>query len=277
MPGGRDTPAPRFIEKGAVSVTVNILAIGDVSGPSGLRIVERRLRAIQKFYGAAFTVVNGENAAVVGITPAQAELLLDAGADVITLGNHTWGKREIQDYLDDQPRILRPANFAPQAPGRGWGVFETGFGNVCVISLIGRSGMDSHADSPFFEADRILKKCGTNLVLVDMHAEMTSEKQALGHYLDGRVSAVWGTHTHVQTSDAGLLPRGTGFITDLGMTGPVVSILGVKPEQSVSRFLGNPPQRYDGASGGAKAEGAIFTLDTETGLCTSAEAFRILE
>lgn len=259
-------------------MTVNILAIGDVSGPAGMRTLGKHLRPIIKYYNAAFTVVNGENASLLGITPSQAEEIFDFGADVITLGNHTWSRREIKNYLDDNPRILRPANFAPQNPGRGWGEFETAFGPVCVMNLIGRSGMDVHSDNPFFEADRIISGCTPGCItLVDMHAEMTSEKQALAYYLDGRVSAVWGTHTHVQTSDAGVLPKGTGFITDLGMTGPVVSVLGVKPENSISRFLGNPPQRYENAEGGGKIEGALFEIDLDTRLCVNAEGVRILE
>lgn len=257
-------------------MTVNILAVGDVCGKTGLDILHRHLRSLQKMKQIAFTVVNGENANGVGITPQQAEDILDAGADVITLGNHTWGRWEIQNYLDDSSTILRPANFAPQCPGRGWGVFQTSFGEIAVINLIGRYNLDSNNDNPFRTADAILKRCDTKLVLVDMHAEATSERLAMGYHLDGRVSAVWGTHTHVQTSDGGVLPKGTGYISDLGMTGPAVSILGVDPKQSISRFLGDPPNRYAPAEGPGKLEGAIFTLDTETGRCTHVEALRLL-
>ena len=258
-------------------MTVNILAVGDVSGSVGLTFLAKKLRTLKKLKNIAFTVVNGENAAVVGITQAQAEDIFDAGADVITLGNHTWGKREIINYIDENRYILRPSNYAPQNPGRGWGVFDTPFGDVCVVNLIGRCGMDFGTENPFFEADRILKQTTAKLVFVDMHAEATSEKQAMGFYLDGRVSAMWGTHTHVQTSDAGVLTKGTGYITDLGMTGPVLSVLGIKPEQSISRFLGNPPQRYESAGGAAKLEGAIFEIDTETGRCLGVEPLRITE
>ena len=195
---------------------VNILAVGDVVGAPGLDFLCHRLRSLIRLKQIAFTVVNGENAALRGLTPADAEDIFSAGADVITLGNHTFGKSAIQPYLDDCPRILRPANLAPQNPGRGWGDFETSFGPVRVVNLIGRCGMDFHPDNPFLEMDRILKKDPPVVILTDMHAEATSEKLAMGYYLDGRVSAVWGTHTHVQTSDAGVLPKKTGYITDLG-------------------------------------------------------------
>ena len=254
---------------------VNILAIGDVAGQVGVDFLSEKLRGIKKWADIAFTVVNGENASGLGITPDQAQALLDAGADVVTLGNHTWSKKEIKKYLDDCAYILRPANFAPQVPGRGWGVFAAGFGDVCVMNLVGRCEMPYGTENPFFEADRIIKKNEAKVVLVDFHAEATSEKHAMAYYLDGRVSALWGTHTHVQTSDCRVFPGGTGYITDLGMTGPVDSIIGMKPEQPISHFLGNPPGRYITAEGPAKIEGAIFGIDTETGKCVNVEAIRI--
>ena len=257
-------------------MNVNILAVGDIAGNTGLSFLSEKLRGVKRFYDAAFTVVNGENASGTGITREQAEVILAAGADVITLGNHTWDKRDIIPFLDDSKYILRPGNFAPQTPGRGWGVFYASFGNVCVINLVGRGDLPYNTDNPFFEADRILKENSEKVVLVDFHAEMTSEKQAMGYYLDGRVSAVWGTHTHVQTSDCRVLKAGTGFITDLGMTGAQDSIIGMKPEQPISRFLGNPPGRFEGADGPAKLEGAVFEIDTETGKCLSVEAIRIM-
>lgn len=255
---------------------VNILAVGDVVGKSGLDFLKAHLGSIIKMKSASFTVVNGENASNAGVTPHQAEDIFFAGADVITLGNHAYGKQEIFDYLDDCSKILRPANFAPQAPGRGFGLYDTDFGRVLVINLIGRAGgMDTNPDNPFFEVERILSRQEKVITLVDMHAEMTSEKLAMGYFLDGRVSAVWGTHTHVQTSDAQVLPKGTGYITDLGMTGPVISVLGIKPELSISRFLGNPRRRYEAAPGKCKIECAVFTIDTETRLCRDVEELRI--
>jgi len=254
---------------------INILAIGDVTGQAGLGILSDKLRGLKKWGDISFTVVNGENAAGVGITPAQAETLFESGADVITLGNHTWNIQKINRYLDDCRYILRPANFAPQVPGRGWGIFETAFGNICLINLIGRVDMPEGSENPFFEADRILRKAEPKIILVDFHAEATSEKQALAFYLDGRVSALWGTHTHVQTSDCGLFRGGMGYITDLGMTGACESVIGMKPDQPVSRFLGNPPERFVPAQGPAKIEGAIFGIDTETGKCLGVEAIRV--
>ena len=253
----------------------NILAIGDVAGLAGIEILAENLRGIKRYYDISFAVANGENAASHGITKEQAQALFDAGIDVITLGNHTWGKQEIIPYLDDCQYILRPSNFAPQVTGRGWGVFEAAFGGICVISLIGRGGMNQEYDNPFFEADRILKQVGAKIILVDFHAEQTSEKHAMAYYLDGRVSALWGTHTHVQTSDARVFAGGLGYITDLGMTGPIDSIIGMKPEQPISRFLGNPPGRFVEATGPAKIECAIFEIDADTGKCVSVEALRI--
>jgi len=258
-------------------MSVNILAVGDIAGQAGLDFLAEKLRGVKKWGDIAFTVVNGENAAGLGVGPAQAEAILDAGADVVTLGNHTWGVQKIQRFLDDCKYILRPSNFAPQVPGRGWGVFDTAFGNVCVINLIGGVDMPLPygGDNPFFEVDRILKQVDAKVVLVDFHAEATSEKCAMAYYLDGRASALWGTHTHVQTSDCRVFPGGLGFITDLGMTGACDSIIGMKPEQPISRFLGNPPERFEPAEGPAKLEGAIFEIDADTGKCLSIEAVRI--
>ena len=254
------------------------MAVGDVCGERGLGFLATKLRSIKNVYGIAFCIVNGENAAVFGITPRQADDIFRAGADVITLGNHTWSKREIIPYLDDNSFILRPANFAPQVAGRGWGEYETSFGMVRVVNLIGRCAMPNFGpENPFFEADRILKKNDPMITLVDFHAEATSEKQALGYYLDGRVSAVWGTHTHVQTSDGMILPNGTGYVTDIGMTGPINSIIGIKPEQSVSMFLGEPPARYESGSGSGKMECCIFEIDTSSLKCVSVETLRITD
>ena len=256
---------------------MNILAIGDVVNESGLRFLRKKLRGLQKLTGADFTVVNGENAAGTGILPRQAEEMLDAGADVITLGNHAFRRKEILPYLDDNPRILRPLNLAPQVPGRGWTICETPVGPVMAVNLIGRCDMDFGPDNPFHAIDRLLKEGKPPFVLVDFHAEATSEKLAMAFHLDGRVSALWGTHTHVQTSDGGVFPKGTGYITDLGMTGPALSVLGVRPEQSVRMFLGDPYAPFTGADGPAKLECALFTLDDATGLCTEVQALRIEE
>ena len=250
---------------------LRVLAVGDVVGNPGMERIRKSLRWLIRKTGADFTVVNGENASVVGITPRQAEDILDAGADVITLGNHSFSKREIVPYLDDTDRILRPANYAPQTPGRGWAVYETRFGPIGVIDLIGRCNMDYSPDNPFLLVEKILKKLDTRLILVELHAEATSEKLAMGYMLDGRVSAVWGTHTHVPTADIRVLPQGTGYITDLGMTGPRESVLGIRPELSIARFRGDLPERYRWAEGDTKLEGALFTIDAATGKCLKAE------
>ena len=254
---------------------MNVLAVGDVVGEQGLAFLEQHLRSVQKLHGVHFTVVNGENAAGLGLLPRHADELFDAGADVITLGNHTWTRTELQPYLEEQGRILRPANFGPQCPGRGIAAFSTDFGGVCVLNLMGRFALDSNTDNPFVIADGFMAEIREKIILVDFHAEGTSEKRAMGFLLDGRASAVWGTHTHVQTSDAQVLPRGTGYISDLGMTGAVHSVLGIDPEQSIGKFLGDPPRRYASAKGPSKLEGCVFTVDTESGKCLAAKGVRL--
>ena len=224
----------------------HILAVGDVVGESGLDHLARNLRPLKQFRGIHFAVVNGENAAGTGLTPAHVDALYAAGADVVTLGNHAFAKAQIVPRLEDDPYLLRPANYTGRAPGRGWGVFDCGHIRVGVMNLIGRCGLD-------------------------FHAEATSEKLAMAYYLDGRVSALWGTHTHVPTADEEVFPKGTGYITDLGMTGPVRSVLGVRPEQSVETFLGGLPGRYQTAEGACKLQGAVFSLDSATGLCVAVE------
>ena len=200
------------------------------------------------------------------------DMMALVGYDVITLGNHTWGKMQITDYLEDNRYILRPANFSPRTPGRGYGVYDLGRVQVAVMVLIGRCDLAWGSDNPFTTADRLLKAGDKpTFTLVDFHAQATSEKLAMAYYLDGRVSALWGTHTHVPTADERVFPHGTGYITDLGMTGAVESVLGIRPEQSVESFLGGLPGRYRPAEGPCKAQGALFTLDSATGLCTAVE------
>ena len=248
-----------------------VLAVGDVVGNPGMDRVCRSLRYLKRKTGADFVIVNGETAAVVGMTPQQAEDILDAGADVITMGNHTFAKRDIVDYMEDASRIIRPANYAPQAPGRGYGIYDTKAGPVAVIDLIGRCNMDYGPDNPFLEVERILKRIDTKIILVEIHAEATSEKLAMGYMLDGRVSAVWGTHTHVPTAVAQVLPGGTGYVTDLGMTGPKHSVLGIRPELSIAKFRGDLTERYRWADGPTKMEAVLFTIDVDSGLCRKAE------
>ena len=198
----------------------HMLAVGDVVGEPGLVHLEKCLRPFKRLKDIHFTVVNGENAAMAGITPDQVDRIYAAGADVVTLGNHTFAKAQIAGRLEEDPYLLRPANYTGRAPGRGWGVYDCGRVQIGVLSLIGRCGLESNADNPFTAAARILKGDKPLFTLADFHAEATSEKLAMGYHLDGQVSALWGTHTHVPTADARVLPRGTGYITDLGMTGP---------------------------------------------------------
>ncbi len=251
---------------------LNLLAVGDVVAEHGIDYLSRHLRDIRRRKEVHFAVVNGENASGVGIHPRQADAIFDAGADVITLGNHTWNRLQIADYLEDNPRILRPANYTRRVPGRGWAVYEGPGGvRIGVMNLIGRCEMDSNFENPFTTADRLLSKGDFDVAVVDFHAEATSEKGALGYYLDGRVQALWGTHTHVPTADGQILPKGTGFITDLGMTGPARSVLGIRPEQAINRFLGGLPSRFESADGPCKLGSVLFTIDTDAGRCTSVE------
>ncbi|MEG2377163.1 MAG: TIGR00282 family metallophosphoesterase [Oscillospiraceae bacterium] len=252
---------------------MNILAIGDVVGEVGVHALERRLREIKRENNVDFTVVNGENSAGVGVTPSLAHRIYNAGADVITLGNHVWGKKEIVNFIEDDGYILRPANLADVAPGRGHGIFQVKGKMICVINLQGRCGMDFGPDNPFTCVSRILKETArlSDFAVVDFHANATSEKIAMGYNLDGKVSAVWGTHTHVQTADERVLPNGTGYITDLGMTGPIDSVLGVRIEQSLKMFRGEVPVRFETAPGPCKVCGALFSLDDTSFKCTSVQ------
>ena len=259
----------------------HLLAVGDVVADGGLDCLRRHLRPLQKTYDVHFTVVNGENAAGLGLLPHHAEEIFAAGADVITLGNHTWNRIQIADFLEKDRYILRPANYAGRVPGRGFGIYDGPRGlKIGVINLMGRLELNANLDSPFKQVNQILRRediqqC--DVVLVDFHAEATSEKGAMAWYLDGRVEAVWGTHTHVPTADGQILPKGTGFLSDLGMTGPRLSILGVKPELSLNLFLGGLPKRYEEAEGPCKINACKFVIDTEAHQCVEVKRVDLLE
>lgn len=256
-----------------------IIMLGDVVGQSGCEAVRALLPGIKREYGAEVIVVNAENSAQGnGILPFSARHLFDSGADVLTTGNHVFRRREIYDLLDAEEGILRPANFSPECPGKGVFLLDLLRCKIAVINLMGTAGMEPLAN-PFDTIDRILGELDTPFVLLDFHAETTSEKRAMGFYLDGRVSVVAGTHTHVQTADEQILPNGTAYITDLGMCGPVQSVLGVKPEQVISRFRTAMPTRFENPSGGAQYVcGLAVTLDDHTGRATSVERIsRIVE
>ncbi|MGE4548019.1 MAG: TIGR00282 family metallophosphoesterase [Intestinibacillus sp.] len=250
---------------------MNLLCIGDVVGKPGLQALQNHLRALKKECRADFTIVNGENASGVGITPQQADDIFAAGADVVTLGNHVWNKRQIVPYLEENRYILRPANFAPQLPGEGCGIFDACGYRLLVMNLIGRCDMAFGPDNPFLLADRLLREQEGryDIAVCEIHANATSEKLAMGYYLDGRCAAVWGTHTHVQTADERVNPKGTGYITDIGMTGPWWSVLGVKIEQSVAMFRGDLTEYFQSAEGECILSGALFEIDTGSGRCTA--------
>ncbi|MEA4824275.1 MAG: TIGR00282 family metallophosphoesterase [Clostridiaceae bacterium] len=255
---------------------MKILAIGDVCGPCGVSCVERYLPKVREELACDAVIVNAENAAVYGIRPDEAHRILSAGADVLTLGNHTFKQKAITSFLEESNAIIRPANYAPNLPGQGMTFFRTPVGELAVINLIGRCDLPFGPESPFASADKLIQKARerTSFIAVDFHAEATSEKYAMAYYLDGRVSALWGTHTHVQTADERVFPGGTGFLCDLGMTGARDSIIGVRPDTSVSYFLGDMLTRFVTADGPAMLCGALFTLDDATGKCVAVERVR---
>ena len=246
-------------------------------GAPGRRAVEDRLPALREELGIGFCVVNGENLADgVGITPKLAARILAAGADVITLGNHTWRRNEIGPYLETSEQVVRPANFSAQAPGRGWTVRPAADGTpVGVVNVMGSLFL-SPTTSMFEIVDEIVEevRAQTQTILVDVHAEATSEKVALSRWLDGKVTAVIGTHTHVQTSDARVQRGGTAALTDAGMTGPHDSVIGVKANLAIHRMRTGMPVRFETAEGGVRIEGCVVE-STPAGLATSIEALRL--
>jgi len=258
---------------------LNILFIGDIFGRPGRTIVREKLPELVKRHSVDLVLANCENAAAgFGITPALAEELFDLGIDVMTTGNHVWDKREIVDYFqmaDGNPhsparRLLRPANFAPGLAG--WGVYEGQKKGVAyaVVNLQGRVFMGS-SDDPFRYMDRLLESIKAKIIFLDFHAEATSEKVAFGWYLDGRVTAIVGTHTHIPTADENVLPKGTAYITDVGMTGPYESVIGLKKELVIDRFLSGMPARFEAASGDVRLCGVVVECDDATGRATRIE------
>lgn len=256
---------------------MKILCIGDVVGSIGCRHLRAKLPALKKFSGIDFVICNGENSADGnGITPSSAKFLFDSGVDVITLGNHTFRRKEAYDFIDENPFIVRPANFPEKTtPGKGIINVDTGRRIITVINIMGNSYMDNNLDCAFECADKMLEKAESRIIIVDFHAEATGEKRAMGYYLDGKVSAVFGTHTHVQTSDAQVLPNGTGYITDVGMTGTCHSVLGVKSDIIINKFKTKLPARFDLADGECKMECVLFEIDDKSGKTISCESMRI--
>lgn len=242
------------------------MAVGDVVGKSGLEYIKNNLWKIRKDEKADIVIVNGENSAPGnGITKASADTLFMSGADIITTGNHVFRRNEVYSYLDDNEKVLRPANYPKSVPGFGHGIFDFSGVKVLVMNLLGTVYMES-LESPFETAERILlrEKDGYDLAICDIHAEATSEKIAFAHHFDGRIHIVFGTHTHVQTADARSLNNGTGYITDLGMTGPYDSVLGVKKEIVIKKLTEKMPVRFDEADGKAFFNAASFDIDIST-------------
>ena len=256
---------------------MRILCVGDVVGGAGCAHLRKTLPGIKRLYGVDICIVNGENAADGnGLTPSAAVHIFDSGADVITGGNHTFRRRELYDVLDKNPALLRPANYPASAPGRGLYMVDRGRYQVAVISLLGVVYLEPLA-CPFGTLDLLLKEAGNpRFCIVDFHAEATAEKKALAYYADGRISALVGTHTHVQTADEQILPEGTGFLTDVGMTGPVQSVLGVKPEQSIAKMRGKLPVRFSTADGPCQLNAVLLTLDDATGKTVGIERLNVL-
>ncbi len=250
---------------------MNILFIGDIVGNPGREAIKVLLKPLIKEYGIDLTIANGENAAGgKGLTKEIAEELYDDGIEFITMGNHVWDQRSIMKFIDQEARLIRPANYPVGAPGKGYGYIRTKGKKVGVLNLSGRVFLNSLED-PFSGAIRWINEMRqeTPVIIVDFHAEATSEKVALGWFLDGKVSAVLGTHTHIQTADARLLHQGTAYITDVGMTGPRDSVLGVKKETIINRFLTQLPAKFELAAGPIQLNAVVLDVDETTGKARS--------
>ena len=257
---------------------MKVLMIGDVVGSPGRSIFKREVPRLRRELGLGAVIVNAENAAAgSGITAALAKEFLESGADAVTLGDHTWGQKEFPGQIGSVERLVRPANYPSECPGKGWTLVTLPTCQIAVVNVQGRVFMNP-VDCPFKTMDRILNEIPKNVpVFVDFHAEATSEKITLGYYLDGRVTAVCGTHTHVQTSDALVLPKGTAYLTDLGMTGPYVSSIGRDLKPVTRRFITGMPSRFDVADGPCVLEGAVIDFDPATKVASAIETVRIRE
>ena len=247
------------------NVHMRILAVGDIVGKVGMETLKEKLPMLVKDNYIDFIIVNAENAADgFGLTEKMFKEILALNVDCITMGNHTWAKKDIFGFIDNK-HIIRPANYSEGNPGRGYEVYESKGKKILVISLIGRVTMPVLSDNPFTEAKKIIKekKKDVDIIIIDFHGEATAEKAALAHYLDGEVNIVFGTHTHVQTADERVLEKGTAFITDIGMTGPKNSIIGMDIEVSFKRFLTSIPEKYKSAEGEGILNAVLFDLDNE--------------
>lgn len=256
---------------------MKILTIGDVVSQNGCDYLRKELPKLKRELDADIVIVNGENSAIGnGVLPQSVRHILDSGADAITLGNHALRRQEIYEFLDNDNPIIRPANYHSSAPGRGYMIIDKGFCRAAIINLQGTVYMDS-IENPFAVIDKIVDDIasqGIKIILVDFHAEATSEKKAMGFYLDGRISALYGTHTHTQTNDNQILPNGTGYITDIGMTGAYYSVLGVKPDCIIQKLKTNLPVRFISEEGPCVLEGCLFEIDNSTGKTISTSLIR---
>lgn len=245
---------------------MNILAVGDIVGNSGVNKLKNELQDIKNKYNIDFVIVNGENAAEgMGITIKNFKDILSAGADCITMGNHTWGKKEIFQIIDE-PQLLRPLNYPEGVCGKGYNIFNCENKKIAVINAMGRAEINVQTENPFIQVKKVVDeiKNKADIILLDFHAEATAEKQAMAYFLDGEITAMFGTHTHVQTADEKILEKGTGYITDIGMTGPKNSVLGMDRDAALKRFLTALPEKYKIAEGETMLNGCIFKLDDNT-------------
>lgn len=245
---------------------MNILAIGDLVGNCAIKELREKLPIIRKEENIDFVIVNGENVAEgMGMTEKNFNDILAQKIDVITMGNHTWGKKDIFKFID-HPQIIRPANYSKPVCGKGYNIFECKGKKIAVINLIGRVSMNVLSDNPFLIAKDIVNKIKTqvDIIIVDFHGEATAEKIAFAYYMDGKITAMFGTHTHVQTADEKIFPNGTGYITDIGMTGPINSVIGMTVEASVKRFETSLPEKYKIAEGSCMLNGVVFQIDDNT-------------
>ena len=244
---------------------MNILVIGDLVGKVGVEMFSKNISSLKEKYNVDFTIVNGENSADgMGITKKILTELYERGADVVTMGNHTWGKKDIFSFIDDETRLVRPANYAEGIVGKGSTVVDVAGKKVGVINLIGRVNMGGSYENPFTGADKEIDKIkaqGAKIIVIDFHAEATAEKIALGYYLKDKATIVFGTHTHVQTADEKIYDTGMGYITDVGMTGPSDSIIGMDVKAALKRFLTQMPERYNCAIGKGMLNGVVFEID----------------
>lgn len=256
---------------------LKILALGDIVGQNTVDFLKKKMWGIRTLLGASFVVANGENATEIkGLSASDAQALFDCGIDLLTSGNHIWGKKDIYPLLDGDRRILRPANYPASNPGVGYNILNVEGWKILCINVQGTVYL-APLDNPFEAVEKILKKEQGNydFSLLDFHAEATSEKIAMGRSFDGRINMIWGTHTHVQTADECILPNGTGYITDLGMTGPINGILGAEANPVIEHFYTQMPKRFSVADGDIILCGALFELDTSSGKVTKIERIRI--